>query len=48
MSELKTEEIQVFKRQGYLIKRGILGPELMARARERKWAGFLTRNGYAS
>ena len=39
MSRLTTEEIQVFKRQGYLIKRGILDPELMARARERKWAG---------
>ena len=39
MSKLTTEEIQVFKRQGYLIKRGILDPELMARARERKWAG---------
>ena len=39
MSKLTTEEIQTFKRQGYLIKRGILDPELMARARERKWAG---------
>ena len=39
MSRLTTEEIQAFKRQGYLIKRGILDPELMARARERKWAG---------
>ena len=39
MSRLTTEEIQTFKRQGYLIKRGILDPELMARARERKWAG---------
>ena len=39
MSRLTTEEIQTFKRQGYLIKRGILDPELMARARAHKWAG---------
>ena len=39
MSRLTTEEIKIFKRQGYLIKRGILDPKLMARARERKWAG---------
>ena len=39
MSKLTTEEIQAFKRQGYLIKRGILDPELMAHARESKWAG---------
>jgi len=39
MSRLTTEEIKIFKRQGYLIKRGILDPKLMARARECKWAG---------
>ena len=39
MSKLTNEEIQAFKRQGFLIKRGILDPELMARAREAKWAG---------
>ena len=37
MDALTPDEIRFFKRQGYLIKRGVLDPELMARARERKW-----------
>lgn len=39
MSPLTGAEIGFFKNQGYLIKRGVLDPALMARARERKWAG---------
>ena len=39
MDELTPDEIRFFKREGYLIKRGVLDPELMARARERKWDG---------
>ena len=39
MSQLTKEEISFFKREGYLIKRGVLDPDLMARARERKWVG---------
>ena len=39
MNRLSTEEISFFKREGYLIKRGVLDPDLMARARERKWDG---------
>ena len=31
------EEINFFKREGYLIKKGVLDPDLMARAREHKW-----------
>ena len=33
------DEIRFFKREGYLIKRGALDQELIARDRERKWAG---------
>ena len=43
MSPLTADEIRFFKREGYLIKRGVLDPEPMARARERKWAGAPTR-----
>ena len=43
MSSLTPDEIRFFKREGYLIKRGVLDPELMARARERKWAGAPAR-----
>ena len=43
MSPLTSDEIRFFKREGYLIKRGVLDPELMARARERKWAGAPAR-----
>lgn len=39
MNRLSTEEISFFKREGYLIKKGVLDPDLMARARERNWAG---------
>ena len=39
MDPLTHGEIRFFKREGYLVKRGVLDPELMARARERKWAG---------
>ena len=31
--------LSFFKREGYLIKKGVLDPELMTRARERKWVG---------
>ena len=37
------DEIRFFKREGYLIKRRVLDPELMARARERKWEGAPAR-----
>jgi hypothetical protein len=39
MNRLTIEEISFFKREGYLIKCGVLDPDLMARARERKWKG---------
>ena len=43
MSPLTRDEIRFFKREGYLIKRSVLDPELMARARERKWEGAPAR-----
>ena len=43
MSRLTTEEIRTFKREGYLVKRGVMDPEPMARARERKWEGAPSR-----
>ena len=43
MDPLTRDEIRFFKREGYLIKRGVLDPELMARARERKWEGAPAR-----
>ena len=39
MSRLTRDEISFFKREGYLVKKGVLDPDLMARARERKWEG---------
>ncbi len=36
---LSDEEVTFFKENGYLIKRGILDPALMAQAREAMWAG---------
>jgi len=36
---LSAEEVAFFKENGYLIKRGILDPALMARARATMWAG---------
>jgi len=39
MNRLSAQEISFFKRQGYLIKKGVLDPELMRRARQRKWVG---------
>lgn len=36
---LSSEEITFFKENGYLIKRGILDPALMAQAREAMWTG---------
>ena len=39
MRRLTQEEISFFKREGYLFKRGVMDPALMARARERKWKG---------
>lgn len=38
MSRLTEEEISFFKREGYLFKRGVMDPELMARARDALWA----------
>ena len=37
MSKLSTKDIRIFKREGYLVKRGILNPELMAQARDSLW-----------
>ena len=34
---LTTEELRFFKRCGYLIKRQVMDPKLMALARERLW-----------
>ena len=36
---LTTDEMRFFKRNGYLIKRGVLDPVLMERARARLWDG---------
>ncbi|MCZ6636448.1 MAG: phytanoyl-CoA dioxygenase family protein [bacterium] len=36
---LSEDDIRHFKREGYLIKRGVLDPDLMARARARLWDG---------
>ena len=43
MSELTRDEISFFKREGYLVKRGAMDPELTARARDRMWAGIPPR-----
>jgi hypothetical protein len=32
--KLTTEEMRFFKREGYLIKRGVMDPDLMAWARQ--------------
>jgi len=37
MFRLTEDEIEFFRENGYLIKRGLLDPELMARARESLW-----------
>ena len=37
--ELSIDEIEFFKDNGYLIKRSVLDPKLMARARDRLWDG---------
>lgn len=34
---LTSEELGFFKREGYLFKRGVMDPELMAQARDRLW-----------
>ena len=39
MVELSRDDIAFFKDQGYLIKREVLNPELMERARCRLWEG---------
>ena len=39
MVELTREDIEFFKNEGYLIKRNVLNPELMERARTRLWKG---------
>ena len=36
---LTTDEMRFFKRNGYLVKRGVLDPALMERARARLWDG---------
>ena len=40
--KLSTDEMRFFKRNGYLIVRNILDPELMERARRRLWDGAPT------
>ena len=37
MMVLNDDEIKIFARDGYLIKRNVLDPDLMARARECMW-----------
>ena len=39
MVELTRKDIEFFKTEGYLVKRNVLNPELMERARERLWDG---------
>ena len=39
MIRLSDDEIRFFAREGYIIKRGVLDPHLMERARERLWQG---------
>ena len=43
MSLLSNEEISFFKREGYLFKRGVMDPILMAKARDALWAAAPTR-----
>ena len=38
MNRLTDEEVGFFKREGYLFKRGVMNPELMAKARDTLWA----------
>lgn len=37
MKQLSEQEVLFFKEEGYLIKRQIMDPELMAKAREQMW-----------
>ena len=37
MNTLSEQEILFFKEEGYLVKRNVLDPRLMAYARERLW-----------
>ena len=37
--KLTTDELHLFKRNGYLIKRKVLDPDLMERARAMLWGG---------
>ena len=39
MVELTREDIEFFRNEGYLVKRNVLNPELMERARARLWDG---------
>ena len=39
MDRLRTDEIGSFKREGYLIKRGVMDPDQMARAPEAELEG---------
>jgi hypothetical protein len=43
MPHLTPDEISFFKREGYLIKRGAMDPELTARTQDRLWAGIPPR-----
>ena len=43
MSRLTEEEIRFFKREGYLAKRGVMDPDLMAQARDYLWEGAPSR-----
>ncbi|MDE2728364.1 MAG: hypothetical protein OXI19_10080, partial [Gemmatimonadota bacterium] len=40
MVRLTDDDIRFFVREGYLVKRGVLDPELMARGRERMWSNL--------
>ena len=40
--KLSTDDMCFFKRNGYLIVRGVLDPELLERARRRLWDGSPT------
>ena len=40
---LSVEELRFFKRNGYLIKRKVMDPDLMAQARRRLWGTIRRR-----
>ena len=43
MNRLTDKEVSFFKREGYLFKRGVMDPELMAKARDALWAAMPPR-----